>query len=68
VAADDLSRALGDPQEGQLAAALYMRANNSCPPTAAPGRDGPLAAGRAAEARVFKPAVLTSRNGRMPQR
>jgi carboxyl-terminal processing protease len=68
VAADDLSRALGDPQEGQLAAALYMRANNSCPPAAAPGRDGPLSAGRAAEARVYKPAPLTNRNGRMPTR
>jgi C-terminal processing protease CtpA/Prc len=68
VAADDLSRALGDPQEGQLAAALYMRANNTCPPGATPSREGPLAAGRVAEARVFKPAALTNRNGRMPTR
>jgi carboxyl-terminal processing protease len=68
--ADDLSRALGDPAEGQLAAALYMRANNSCPPTASPGRQDPLSAGHSSDsaARVVKPAALSNRNGRMPAR
>lgn len=31
-AADDLSHELGDPQEGQLQAALHYLANGSCPP------------------------------------
>ncbi len=38
LAADDLSRALGDPAEGQLATALFHRANGTCPPAASPGR------------------------------
>jgi len=33
--ADDLSRALGNPSEGLLAAALYNRSNNACPAVAA---------------------------------
>jgi carboxyl-terminal processing protease len=69
VVPDDLSHALGDPAEGQLAAALYMRANNSCPPAAAPSREGTLSASRASTtARVVKPAALSNRNGRMPTR
>lgn len=32
-AADDFSKALGDTSEGMLAAALYRRANGSCPAT-----------------------------------
>jgi carboxyl-terminal processing protease len=69
VVADDLSRALGDPAEGQLAAALYMRANNTCPPAATPGREDPLSASRAGTAsRVVKPAVLANRFGRLPTR
>jgi carboxyl-terminal processing protease len=69
VVPDDLSRALGDPQEGQLAAALYMRANNACPPAASPGRQDPLSASRpGTAARVVKPAALTNRFGRMPTR
>jgi len=31
VVADDFSKALGDPTEGQLAGALYYSANSSCP-------------------------------------
>ncbi len=42
-ATDDFERALGDPTEGQLAAALYLQANGSCPALAT-GRAGPLAA------------------------
>lgn len=42
-AGDDLSRALGDPAEGQLAAALYRVDNGVCNPVAA--RSSPLAAG-----------------------
>jgi carboxyl-terminal processing protease len=69
IVADDLDRALGNPLEGQLAAALYMRANDSCPPGATPSRQGALSASRtSATARVIKPVVLTNRNGRIPQR
>lgn len=42
--ADDFSRALGDPTEGRLAAALALRATGQCPPAAAVGRASPLAA------------------------
>jgi C-terminal processing protease CtpA/Prc len=35
VVADDLSRALGNPAEGMLAAALTYRSTGSCPPAAA---------------------------------
>jgi len=66
--ADDLSRALGDPAEGQLAAALFHRANGTCPPAASPSREGPLSASRAAAGHVAKPAALNNRNGRMPAR
>ena len=66
--ADDLDHALGDPVEGQLAAALQHRANGSCP-AASPSRQDPLSASRASPvARVFKPAALSNRNGRMPTR
>jgi carboxyl-terminal processing protease len=68
VVADDLTRALGDPAEGQLAAALYMRANNACPPIASPSRQDPLSASRATTPRVVKSVVLSNRIGRMPQR
>jgi hypothetical protein len=68
VADDDLGRALGDPAEGQLAAALFHRANGTCPPVAAPSRQEPLSAGRTAAARVLKPAALANRNGRLPWR
>jgi carboxyl-terminal processing protease len=69
-AADDLDRALGDPSEGQLAAALQHRANGTCPPAPAPGRQGPLSAkgGARTSAAVIKPAALTNRNGRKPTR
>jgi carboxyl-terminal processing protease len=42
--ADDFSRALGDPQEGRLAAALQYRASQSCPAASgfAPGMLGSL--------------------------
>jgi hypothetical protein len=68
VVADDLTHALGDPAEGQLAAALRHRADGSCPPAAASGREGPSSAGRPLAGRVVKPAALNSRNGRMPAR
>jgi hypothetical protein len=41
-AADDFGSALGDPTEGQLAAALYLQSQGSCPPLAA-GRTAPAA-------------------------
>jgi carboxyl-terminal processing protease len=70
-AADDLDRPLGDPLEGQLAAALQHRANGTCPPAPAPGRQDPLSAkggGARSAAAVVKPLALTNRNGRMPTR
>lgn len=45
-AKDDYSRALGDPAEGQLAAALYRLDNGVCNPTL--GRAAPQAAGATA--------------------
>ena len=69
---DDLGHALGDPAEGQLAAALSYRAsgNTACLPLMMAPRQSPLAAGQAAlsQGRVVKPAALTNRNGRMPAR
>jgi len=69
---DDLDHALGDPAEGQLAAALSYRAsgNTACLPLAASPRQSPLNAGQAgaAQGRVVKPPVLSNRNGRMPGR
>jgi len=70
---DDLNRALGNPTEGQLAAALAHRASNnaSCPPLQAINRDGRQEAGQATAAlrgSVIKPAPLTNRNGRLPNR
>jgi C-terminal processing protease CtpA/Prc len=41
---DDFDRALGDPAEARLAAALVHRATGQCPPAAAAGRLGPRAA------------------------
>ena len=66
-ARDDLNRALGDPAEGQLAAALFLRANGTCPPVAA-GREGPLSAGPSTTVRVPKATVRSQRIGRMPGR
>jgi len=40
-AADDLSHQLGDPAEARLAAALWYRANGSCPPGAQALESGP---------------------------
>ncbi|MCU0773419.1 MAG: S41 family peptidase [Ideonella sp.] len=40
---DDFSRALGDPAEGRLAAALTLRETGQCPPAAAVGRASPQA-------------------------
>jgi hypothetical protein len=73
---DDLDHALGDPAEGQLAAALAYRASvnggsPACLPLAVGSRQTPLAAGRAGavtQARVVKPVALTNRNGRTPTR
>ena len=68
---DDLGHALGDPAEGQLAAALAYRAsgNTACMPVMVSARATPLAAGQAVLAgRVVKPTPLNNRNGRMPTR
>jgi len=69
---DDLDHALGDPSEGQLAAALYHRANGGAclALSAAAPRASPLAAHGAGRAMppVPKPAALTNRNARMPTR
>jgi len=65
---DDFDHALGNPAEGQLAAALSYRAsgNTACLPVA---RASPQAAGQAgALGRVVKPVALTNRFGRMPAR
>ncbi|MBE7417684.1 MAG: peptidase S41 [Ideonella sp.] len=71
-ASDDLDHPLGDPAEGQLAAALYHRANaGAClAVSAAAPRTAPLAAHGAGRAMppVPKPAALTNRNARMPKR
>jgi C-terminal processing protease CtpA/Prc len=72
-ARDDLDHALGDPAEGQLAAALFHRSSNnaSCLPFMASPRESPLAAAARRPATmggVIKPAVLTNRNARMPLR
>lgn len=56
-ASDDFAHALGDPAEGQLAAALYRLGNGVCSPTAA--RAQPQAAGK---------TVLTGRLLRGPER
>lgn len=64
-ASDDLDRALGDPTEGQLAAALQHRLNGSCPVAA--GRESPLAFTRAPLG-VQRPRALTERYGRLPTR
>ncbi len=68
VAADDLSRALGDPAEGQLATALFHRANGTCPPVASPGRAEKLSSASRTAGQVWKPPVLANRNGRLPSR
>jgi carboxyl-terminal processing protease len=70
---DDLSHALGDPAEGQFAAALFHRSSSTsaCLPLAAGNRATPLAAGQTAmstQGRVIKPLALTNRNGRVPTR
>jgi hypothetical protein len=70
---DDFSHQLGDPAEGQLAAALFHRSSGTgaCLPLAAGLRATPLAAGESAvptRGQVIKPSVLTNRNGRMPSR
>jgi C-terminal processing protease CtpA/Prc len=64
-ASDDLDHALGDPAEGQLAAALQLRASSSCPSAA--GREGPLALQRAPLG-VQRPLPLTQRYARLPSR
>jgi carboxyl-terminal processing protease len=58
--ADDLSRALGDSNEGMLAAALNHRATGSCGGTAT-GREAPQAAGSVAFGRVVRHPVRESK-------
>ena len=70
---DDFNHQLGDPAEGQLAAALFHRSSSSgaCLPLAAgAARDtaGGRSVGGADRGQVIKPAALTNRNGRMPSR
>lgn len=70
---DDLDHPLGDPAEGQLAAALFHRGSSTsaCLPVMVSQRAAPLAAGRSdavALGRVIKPSVLINRNARMPAR
>jgi carboxyl-terminal processing protease len=68
---DDLDHALGDPAEGQLAQALFNRANGStsCLAVAIGGsRETPLSAKTARRASVVKPLALTNRNARKPLR
>jgi membrane-associated protease RseP (regulator of RpoE activity) len=60
--ADDFSRALGDPAEGRLAAALALRATGRCPPAATVGRAGPQGASPAgfmARAAVLEQKIAT---------
>ncbi|MFO1217129.1 MAG: S41 family peptidase [Burkholderiaceae bacterium] len=64
-ATDDLNHALGDPAEGQLAAALQLRGSGSCPVAA--GRETPLALSRPALG-VQRPIAMTQRYGRLPKR
>jgi carboxyl-terminal processing protease len=70
---DDFNHQLGDPAEGQLAAALSYRnsGNAACLPLAVANRATPLLAGQSAavaQGQVIKPAALTNRNGRVPSR
>jgi hypothetical protein len=70
VANDDLGHALGDPAEGQLAAALSHRASNNttCPPLMPSGRESPLAAAQLERGTIAKVAARNNRYGRMPTR
>jgi C-terminal processing protease CtpA/Prc len=69
---DDLDHALGDPAEGQLAQALFHRANGtSCMPVVQSQGGRELAQslrGARPAAAVVKPAALTNRNARRPLR
>ncbi len=62
---DDFTRALGDPQEERLKAALQFRADGTCPTTASNARSRSMSAGdqrlNAAEGKVAKPAWLMNR-------
>ena len=70
---DDLDHALGDPAEGQLAQALFNRANGSAQCLAVSRGDSDRQSllavhGSRARATVIKPAALTNRNARLPSR
>ena len=68
---DDLDHALGDPAEGQLAQALFHRANGtSCLAVSQnSARQSTLSwRGTKAPAAVKKPIALTNRNARKPLR
>jgi hypothetical protein len=62
---DDFTRALGDPQEGRLRAALQYRADGTCPTTTSGARLRSFSAGKkllnATEGKVVKPAWLMNR-------
>ncbi|MFN9708522.1 MAG: S41 family peptidase [Burkholderiales bacterium] len=58
--ADDLTRPLGDPTEGMLAAALSHRATGKCPTTSLT-RSGQAAGSALPEARVLRSPLLENR-------
>ena len=62
---DDFTRALGDPQEGRLRAALQYRADGTCPTTTSSASLRSFSAGKkllnATEGKVVKPAWLMNR-------
>ena len=58
--ADDFSRALGDPAEGRLAAALQYRVDGTCPVAAAGKRAGTLAQALS-EPRLLRSALRENR-------
>ncbi len=58
---DDFAHALGDPNEGRLAAALQYRSGQACPAPSGIALPGVRQALNAAEGRVFKSAFLSNR-------
>jgi len=63
--ADDFDHALGDENEARLAAALYFRANNSCPSSAlGTGLSGKPQTGGMVDGAIVKPQVLQNAWGK----
>ena len=69
--ADDFDSLLGDPTEARLAAALYYRDNNSCPPeldaqgTLSGGDNGPLGSGEIGRTQARDAEVIKSQSRKM---